>query len=101
MAGADRPSLALALVAAMTFIPAAQADHCTGEHYVTIHAVATHVYAMVDALLHHSSPSNEAWVYIETNGLDGLQRGGEDLLGRRDRCQTPLPDQAVVGVVAL
>ena len=36
------------------------------------------------------------WVYLESNGESGLQRGGVTLLGDADVCQlSPNPDQGV------
>jgi hypothetical protein len=38
---------------------------------------------------------NGLWIYQESNGVEGLQQGGESLLGDRDSCQHADPDTLI------
>ncbi len=53
------------------------------------------VYLAVDAVLSHGTTFS-IWLYVEENGLPGLQRGGVTTLGEADVCQDGLnPDFGV------
>ena len=45
------------------------------------------VYVRIDAILSHGYLFS-IWVYLESNGIPGLQSGGTSLLGDEDVCQT-------------
>ncbi|HVM44499.1 MAG TPA: hypothetical protein VM582_01085 [Candidatus Thermoplasmatota archaeon] len=79
--------LALALAALATAQAAAQAPAGCDEERWSIGPV--HV-----ARDHFSFP----WIYLESNGIEGLQRGGSNLFGDPDPCgQDELPpDTAIV-----
>ena len=59
-------------------------DFCNGNG--TVYDVFGQVYVAVDAVLTHGYLFS-IWVYCESNGEPGLQRGGVTLFGDADLCQ--------------
>ncbi|HVE93578.1 MAG TPA: hypothetical protein VNB24_01565 [Acidimicrobiales bacterium] len=66
----------------------AQADHCGGTTIVDLGAAYVDVRHVGDETSLYS-----IWIYAETNGQTGLQRGGDSVLGAdlggRDNCVDP------------
>ncbi len=88
----------LAAVAALGLVvveaPTANAtDFCNGNG--TVVNVGDQAYLAVDAVLSHGYLFS-IWLYVESNGIPSLQRGGVTLLGDADICQdSPTPDTGI------
>lgn len=76
--------------------PLVVANHlCEGGEVLAVGAAGTNVaYYTTD---HTSTGYEMHFVYLESNGMSGLQRGGSDVLGDRDHaCQDGTPDTFVI-----
>ena len=78
-------ALAFFATAAAVVAPSANAtDFCNGEGDVV--DVAGQAYITLDAIMEHDYLWS-IWIYAESNGEAGLQRGGVTVLGDADSCQ--------------
>ncbi len=87
-------ALALFATAAAVIAPSANAtDFCNGNG--TVVSIADQAYVAADAVMSHGYLFS-LWIYLESNGATGLQRGGVTLLGDADICQdSATPDTGV------
>lgn len=90
------PFILVALVVALTgaagFVPTASSTFECNHFLVTVGAV----YMVWDHSPFDGSNGYSMWVYEETNGERGLQRGGVTMLGSEDVCQlSENPDRGV------
>ncbi len=89
-----RSLVAIAFVTLAVTAPAGGAsDFCHGEGAI-LDALGV-AYVAVDELF-FGATGVRVWVYVESNGDEGLQRGGVTLLGAEDTCQdSSAPDTGV------
>lgn len=91
----NRKILALSAVLALPALaPAASGDHVCNLFLVDLEVAYV---AYDQPPLGGQGGPWAFWLYVETNGEDGLQRGGQTLFGDWDICQlSENPDQAVL-----
>lgn len=89
--------LAVPLLALVALAPTAESDWYECNSIVLPSDVVDLSVAYVALDYYEYTGQYVPWIYLETNGLAGLQRGGITLLGDEDICHVPGPhDQGVL-----